>query len=141
MHLKMELLMAHNLILGLRTDKPEAELYLYDNEKLIDEYKWEAHRQLSDTLLIKIEELLNRNSLDLDGVSGIVVYQGPGSFTGLRIGITVANTLAYALDIPITGAVGDDWAADALQNLQTQAKPQIIIPEYGSNAHITKPRK
>ncbi len=45
------------MILALRTDKPEAELYLYDDKACLDSLTWQAHRELSDTLLIKIDEL------------------------------------------------------------------------------------
>lgn len=130
------------MILALRTDKPNAELYLYkDPQTLIDSIQWHAHRELSDTLLQKIQDILTKNDSDLDDLTGICVYQGPGSFTGLRIGITVANTLAYSLTIPIVAAPDEDWLAHSLRQITTQSKPQTIIPEYGSEAHITKPRK
>jgi tRNA threonylcarbamoyladenosine biosynthesis protein TsaB len=129
------------MILAIRTDKPEAELYLYDTDKLIDSISWHAHRELSDTLLTKIDELLGANKITKSELSGAIVYQGPGSFTGLRIGITVANTLAYSLGIPITGAEGEQWANLALDSLKSQSTSQVVVPEYGSEAHITKPRK
>ncbi len=69
------------------------------------------------------------------------MYEGPGSFTGLRIGITVANTLAYSLNIPIAGAEGESWLDDSLANLSGMTEPTVILPKYGSDAHITKPRK
>ena len=130
------------MILALRTDKPEAELYLYaDAKEQVDSLTWLAHRELSDTLLEKIEILLKRNSQSLDKITGICVYKGPGSFTGLRIGITVANTLAYSLQIPIIGSTGDTWLTNCLRNLTVQSRTTAILPEYGSEAHITQPRK
>jgi tRNA threonylcarbamoyladenosine biosynthesis protein TsaB len=129
------------MILALRTDKPEAELYLYDNSKQIDSLLWHAHRELSDTLLIKVDELLERNQSSKQDLRGIVVYQGPGSFTGLRIGISVANTLAYILGIPIAAATNSTWLSDGLKKLHTSHHSHVIVPEYGSEAHITQPRK
>lgn len=129
------------MILGIRTDKPEAELYLIADGKVLDSYMWQAHRQLSDTLLGKIETLLQNHKLTLPSLEGIVVYSGPGSFTGLRIGISLANTLAYSLHIPITSGTKEQWLKQALGQLKQQGDPQIIIPEYGSEVHITKPRK
>jgi len=129
------------MILALRTDKPEAELYIYENGSQIDSLKWQAHRELSDTLLIKIDEILTNNKITKSELLGIIIYQGPGSFTGLRIGITVANTLSYSLRIPIAAATGEGWINSALENLKTVSSLRVIIPEYGGEAHITKPRK
>lgn len=130
------------MILALRTDKPEAELYLINGLKVVDETRWEAHRELSNTLLIKIEALLLKNELKISDLKGIVVYQGPGSFTGLRIGITAANTLAYSLNIPIAAAPDEDWLNKALAALDSGKKlSSVIVPEYGAAPHITAPRK
>ncbi len=129
------------MYLCLRTDKPEAELYLYENTVQVDSLIWQAHRELSITLLQKIEELLTCNQRTLQDISGLLVYQGPGSFTGLRIGITVANTMAYSLDVPIVGAEGEDWQQKGLHELSQQRGPQVVMPLYGAEAHITKPRK
>lgn len=129
------------MILGLRTDKPEAELYLFNNAQQVDHLTWHAHRELSDTLLIKIDELLNTNTLNKSDLTGVIIYQGPGSFTGLRIGISVANALAYSLNIPIAAAAGETWIQKCLEDITHNNQPEVVIPEYGSEAHITQPRK
>ena len=48
-----------------------------------------------------IEALLNENNFDINEISKIIVVNGPGSFTGIRVGLSIAKTLAYALNIPI----------------------------------------
>lgn len=129
------------MIILIRTDKPEAELYLYNQNKEIGRIKWQAHRELSDTLLSKIDQLLTASKIKKTDLNGIVVYQGPGSFTGLRIGITVANTMAYALKIPIVGSTGDTWESKGIESLDDTKIGNVIVPKYGSEAHITKQRK
>lgn len=129
------------MILAIRTDKPEAELYLIDNDQEIGREIWQAHRELSDTLLDKIEQILDRSEVTKRDLRGIVVFQGPGSFTGLRIGITIANTLAHGLQLPIVGTQGDNWHTQGLQKLVHQASPTVILPVYGGEAHITQPKK
>jgi len=57
----------------------------------------------SQMLLPMIEELLLEHKLKLTDVTEITVASGPGSFTGLRVGATVANALGYLLDIPVNG--------------------------------------
>lgn len=129
------------MILALKTDSPEAMIALYEDTTCIDSITWRAHKELSSTLLGKIDELLSTNNVQKTDLTGIVVFKGPGSFTGLRIGITVANTVAYALKVPIAGGEGEGWVADGLQELSSSPKDTIVIPRYGGEAHITQPRK
>lgn len=129
------------MIIALKTDSPTAELYLLDGETQLDQETWQAHRELSDTLLERIEQLLERNHCSRQDVRGIVVFRGPGSFTGLRIGITVANTLAYTWGIPITAAQGEDWLQTGRAALQDMQAPTVVTPKYGAPARITQPRK
>lgn len=128
------------MILGIKTDQPEATICLF-NGKNTEVYSWQAHRQLSDTIHLKIQGLLNKNSIDYINLTGLVVFEGPGSFTGLRIGITVANTLAYSLNIPIVGTNGEDWFKTGLDMLKNGNNSKIIQPKYGAPVHITQPKK
>lgn len=128
-------------ILALRTDKPEAELYIYDDDKKLAELKWQAHLKLAETLNAKIEEILNKSSISYEDLGGITVYKGPGSFTGLRIGISVANAIAFAQNIPIIARGGDDWLQKSIEDLQSGKNDKIAVPEYGAAAYTTKPKK
>lgn len=125
------------MIVAIRTDKPDAELYLANNTKIIAEYTWQAHRQLADSIHLKIADLLQSQNVDWRDISGIIVYKGPGSFTGLRIGATVANTLAYSLSVSIVGTTGETWLEHGLDKLMQGDSDKIIIPEYGGTIHIT----
>lgn len=129
------------MILAIKTDQVLAELYLCKDNKVIDSFKWQAHRQLADTIHIKMQELLSKNDTSYDYLGGLIVYQGPGSFTGLRIGISVFNTIAYSQNIPIVASSGDDWLKDGLKRLQNNQNDEIALPLYGSNANITMPKK
>lgn len=128
-------------ILALRTDKPQAELYLYENDKKLAEIKWTAHLKLAETLNSQIEKILNKSSISYQTLDGIVIYKGPGSFTGLRIGMSVANALAYAQAIPVIAKGGESWLEDAVKDLQKGNDDKIALPEYGAPVHITKPKK
>lgn len=131
------------MILAIRTDKPEAELYvLKEDGVVVDRKVWLANRELSNTLLSTIEYLLSHNELRLDDVTQILVYQGPGSFTGLRIGITIANTIGFVLRIPVVGVRGEDWLLSAKDVSDTQKDfNNPVVPHYGSEANVTPPRK
>jgi tRNA threonylcarbamoyladenosine biosynthesis protein TsaB len=129
------------LILTICTDKPEAEVGLYNGNQQLAYYTWPAHRQLAETIHIRINELLLAHERNLHDIEGIVTFKGPGSFTGLRIGLSVANALAYTCDIPIVSTAGDDWIKLGLGRLQVGENDQLALPEYGSPPHITLPRK
>lgn len=130
------------LVLSIRTDKPDAELGLYEDAKQLDYEVWQAHRALAETLHRKIEELLGRNGKTLKDIEGIVAYKGPGSFTGLRIGLSVVNALAYGLPAPIIGIEGEtSWIEKGLAALMGGQSDEMVIPEYGSPVHITAPAK
>lgn len=128
------------LILTLRTDKPASEVGLYDdNEQLV--YKvWEAHRKLAETLSDKIANILHSNEKEFSDIEGIVVYRGPGSFTGLRIGIAVTNALAYSLDVPIVGET-NDWIEHGISRLLQGENDKTVLPEYGQDVHVTQQKK
>jgi tRNA threonylcarbamoyladenosine biosynthesis protein TsaB len=74
-------------------------------------------------------------------VTGIIIFRGPGSFTGLRIGISTANALAYANNIPIVGATGENWRESGLKKLRKKQNDAIVLPEYGAEPHATIPKK
>lgn len=129
------------MILVLRTDKAESEIGLYDGELKIAYETWEAHRKLAETIHIKLKTLLEKQSKQLTDITGIVVYKGPGSFTGLRIGMSVANALAYSLDVPVTSTSGNDWVTDGLEKIYQTPKGSFVVPEYGAAPHTTAQRK
>lgn len=129
------------IVLSIRTDKPEAEIGLYDDGKQLTYQTWEAHRRLAETIHGNIQQLLHEQGKDWKDIQGIIGYLGPGSFTGLRIGLSVANALAYSLDAPIVGQMGETWIEDGCQRLAAAANDIQILPEYGMDPHITQARK
>lgn len=129
------------IILTLRTDKPEAEVGVYEGHSQLAYETWPAHRQLAETVHSVIAKNLQLAGKGFGDVQGIVVFQGPGSFTGLRIGLSVANALASSTETPIVGAKGDSWLADGLEKLLERQNNGVVLPDYGSPAHTTKQKK
>src|SRR3989304_2851526 len=60
----------------------------------------------SQVLLPMIVKILKKNELNLKDLTAVEVNCGPGSFTGTRVGVSVANALGFALDIPVNGKKG-----------------------------------
>lgn len=129
------------LILAMRTDKPESELYLLETDTVIADLRWQAHRKLADTLHRKIDELLTSQNKTLPDVDALVIYQGPGSFTGLRIGMSVANALHYSLGAPIAASSGDAWLTEAASRVKAGRSDPVALPKYGTAPHITQPKR
>lgn len=128
------------MIILLDTSTPTCRLVCIDGSKRFDS-DWLAERMLAKGLLKYLDEQLKRHNSGFDAITGIGVFEGPGSFTGLRIGLTVLNTIADAQHVPIVGARGDDWQATTLARLNAGENDQMVLPFYGSEAHITLPRK
>ena len=116
------------------------QLTLVDGDKRTD-YEWAAERNLARDMLAYLRDRLAENEASFADISGIGVFRGPGSFTGLRIGLAVLNTIAHEQRIPIVGVTGDAWREECLARLQDGDNDEIVLPEYGAEARITKPRK
>lgn len=107
----------------------------------VTEHQWQADRTLARHLLAFLRDTLAQRGASFGDLSGIGAMKGPGSFTGLRIGLSVANTLADGLAIPIVGTAGDAWQVEAQARLARGENDQIVLPMYSGEAHITQPRK
>ncbi|MDB5179164.1 MAG: hypothetical protein JWN01_1107 [Patescibacteria group bacterium] len=131
------------MILALKTDSPVTEMWLFadlDASAPSAQLKWESGRDLSLQLLGHLTSFLESHNHKLTDLTGIAVFSGPGSFTSLRIGHTVANALADSLGVPVVGAQGSRWLDDGKTELR-QAKPgRPALPHYGADAHITRPK-
>lgn len=129
------------IILAFRTDKPEAELYLYANGERLTAIKWQAHRELAETIHKRMAKMLLLQGLTLQQIEGIICFKGPGSFTGLRIGMSAANALAYAQAISIVARRGDDWLQKGIKDLLAGKNDKIVLPYYDRPVATTKPEK
>ncbi|MFH1562618.1 MAG: tRNA (adenosine(37)-N6)-threonylcarbamoyltransferase complex dimerization subunit type 1 TsaB [Nitrospirota bacterium] len=95
-------------ILGIETATESISVALIDDEEIICEYTYQGclHRCKLDHsawLMPAIDKLLKDAGLSCQDIEGIAVSSGPGSFTGLRIGVSTAKGLAQGLKIPVVG--------------------------------------
>jgi len=128
------------MIILLDTSTPICKLTFIDGDFRYGD-QWRADRTLAKGLLGYLDENLRKFYKTWSDISSIGIFEGPGSFTGLRIGITVMNTIADAQSIPIVGGRGDDWQTQAMNKLKNNENEKIVLPFYGSPAHITTPKK
>lgn len=128
------------MILALDTSTPVCHFILLDGDQRY-EYDWDIGRDLADGLIGYIRQQLADHGVSWQDITAIAVYKGPGSFTGLRIGLTVMNTVADTMSIPIVGETGDDWVDKAVGRLNNGENERLVMPMYGSEPNITTPRK
>jgi len=89
------------IVLGIESSSPVASVALVSEEKLWGEMTLNIGLTHSEQLLPLIDELLHQVKIDISEVEGIAISGGPGSFTGLRIGMATAKGLAQGLNKPL----------------------------------------
>jgi len=88
-------------ILAIDTSSELCLTALLENEELIGENNLDNGRTHSENLMILIKELLGKNKLDVKDLNLIACSVGPGSFTGIRIGVSSIKGIAEVLNIPV----------------------------------------
>ncbi|MEK7547441.1 MAG: tRNA (adenosine(37)-N6)-threonylcarbamoyltransferase complex dimerization subunit type 1 TsaB, partial [Patescibacteria group bacterium] len=91
------------LILAINTASSKTAIALLENMEIIAEDSWDAENREAEKLMPAIHELLKKKNKNYTDIDEIYAIKGPGSFTGLRVGVTVANTLAYLLNCQLFG--------------------------------------
>ncbi|MFA6082114.1 MAG: tRNA (adenosine(37)-N6)-threonylcarbamoyltransferase complex dimerization subunit type 1 TsaB [Patescibacteria group bacterium] len=114
-------------ILSIDTTTETTKLEIIIDKQVVDQIAWESGRNLGSELLPKIDQLLKQNKIVLSNLNAIVVNPGPGSFTGTRIGVATANSLAFALDIPVSTSA----------NVNHGHFSSPVAPVYSSEPSVT----
>lgn len=109
-------------MLSLILDSASKELgvALARENEIIDEIKYDAWQKQSELMIPEIDKIFKRNNINPKNIDEILVSQGPGSYTGVRIALTIAKVYAYALDIPV-------YAFSSLNILENSEKPSICL--------------
>jgi tRNA threonylcarbamoyladenosine biosynthesis protein TsaB len=110
-------------ILGIDTSTMMGAVGIVDDESLIAELRTNIELTHSERLMLHIDSLLKSAHLTLADIDGFSVTLGPGSFTGLRIGIAAVKAMAYATGKPIAGVQTLDVLADNLPYAKYQVCP------------------
>ncbi len=89
--------------LAIDTSTDSASLALVRDGEVLAETTWRSQQNHSVELLPKLAQLLNEAEAGIQAISGVIVAKGPGSFNGLRVGLSTAKGLAFSLKVPIIG--------------------------------------
>jgi len=124
------------LVLDTATRTPIVGLARPDGS-LVVQRQWQSHHRHGEELLQRIDELLADAGVARSDLSGVVVGTGPGSFTGLRIGLATAKTIAYSLDIPIVGISSTLALAAATTD---DGEVSVTLPAGASDRYVHRIR-
>jgi tRNA threonylcarbamoyladenosine biosynthesis protein TsaB len=106
-------------ILGIDTSSHFNTIGLISGKQILADFSWEARNSLQK-IILNIDLVLRKGGLTLAEVDGLAVGIGPGSWTGVRVGVTVGKILSYALNKPVCGV-------SSLDALAYQAKDMPIL--------------
>ena len=109
--------------LFIDTSRKELSVALTSNESLIDKVNVESHSKHSNYLMDTLNDMFNNNSMNIYDVDNIVVTNGPGSFTGIRVGITIAKTLAWTLSKKL-------YELSTLDALKNHVEDDVVISVF-----------
>jgi len=107
---------------------------LFDGERVLSETTWLAGREHSTRLLVEVEFTLDRVGAQSYELTGLVVARGPGSFTGVRVALSVAKGMASGLGIPAWGVSTLDAFALAAE---PSSLPVRVLVEAGRGRYAT----
>ena len=124
------------LVLDTATRTPVVAL-AQPNGTLVGERRWQSHHRHGEELLQRVGELLREANVSRNELTGVIVGTGPGSFTGLRIGLATAKTIAYTLEVPIVGVSSTLAlaAAAAAQGADSPDEVTVTLPAGASDRY------
>lgn len=99
---------------------------LATNDTLLDSISYEAWQSQSEYMVPELSKLLDKHNVSYQDIESVVVTIGPGSYTGVRIALTIAKVISTAISCPL-------FALSSLQVLQDENKPSICLINARSN--------
>jgi tRNA threonylcarbamoyl adenosine modification protein YeaZ len=128
----------NRVLLALDTATRHPTLALVGPEgDLIGERQWQSEHRHGEQLLQELDALLAAASVEKHHISGVIAGVGPGSFTGLRIGLATAKTIAYSLDVLICGvSTTEALALAALDGDEDRLDLVVTLPAGATDRYV-----
>jgi len=112
-------------ILGIDTSGYANAVGVTDDERILADFNFEARTDSLEKIVSNIDFTLKKANLQLEDIQGFGVGLGPGSWTGIRVGVTVAKILAYSTNKPVAGVPTLEVLAYNARNTPAQICPII----------------
>ena len=107
--------------LFLNTASNFLNIVLFKDNEVLDELYLKLDRDLSKEALFNVKKLLDKNNLTPNEINDIICSRGPGSFTGLRVGVTISKVYSYFLNKKL-------YSVSTLNIMATSVEGDIIVP-------------
>lgn len=114
------------MLLAIDTSTHIPSIALYDERGIVGETTWQTHENHTRSLMPQIVNLMKLVGAETKDLRAVASATGPGSFTGLRIGLSVAKGLAFSLNIPLLGVPTLDISAHALTHAPRGEEPETV---------------
>ena len=126
------------LTLAINTASSETAIALLEDDKILDEKSWRSENNEAEKLMPAIAKFFKKKKIE--EISRVIVVKGPGSFTGLRVGVTVANTIAYLDKCELFGIDTCEYLWAAVDDKSLKEKGLALIIFAGSKGvYISRP--
>ncbi len=116
------------MLLSIDTSTTQIGVALYDGARVLAEVYWQGGRRHTQALAPLVDDVLRRVGFETEALQAVGVALGPGSFTGLRIGLAFAKGLALAQGLPLVGVPTLDAVAAAVPEVAGFPKLAAVLP-------------
>ncbi len=127
------------MLLALRTGSSKTSLALIKNKKVLIESSWESDNDEAEKLMPNLQALLKKSRAKFSDIDQVLVIKGPGSFTGLRIGVTVANTISYLNNCELFAVDTFEYYWRAVNLKETESSIALLIFAGAKGVYVSLP--
>lgn len=121
------------LTLGINTAGSVTSIALLRDDKLVAENSWQSNKDEAERLMPALADMCEKAGAEFSQIEKVIVISGPGSFTGLRVGVTVANTIAYLNECDLYAVdTFEYWWAKVVSDDDLRETGRILLIFAGS---------
>ena len=131
---------------AIDTSSDRAGVALFDGSS-VGAIAWNARRTHTVTTLEQLDHLLRLTGIGLDALAAVAVATGPGSFSALRVGSSIAKGLSFSLNIPLLGISTTDaiaaqlaWTGRPVIAVMTAGRGRVVWSRYETGVPVEGPR-
>lgn len=124
-------------LLSISSASDVLSLTIVEDEKILNSFFYEGNRRHAELISPKIKELLGNSNLKFSDLDGICVNLGPGSFTGLRVGLSTAKGIVFGANLKLFGYSNfEELLFQSILDKKIQGKTAVVIPSRKNEVYF-----